>query len=93
MHYLYILQMSDGRLYVGVTDNLYRRQSQHGKDPATRTTNVFGAGPILYHEEFLDRVIALKRERQVKKWSHGKKLALVQRDKTELKRLAKRRKF
>jgi len=93
MFYVYILQMSDGRLYVGVTDNLQRRESQHGRgDSATRTTRVFGAGPILHKEEFPDLKSALKRERQIKKWSHAKKMALVKGDKVELKRLAKRKK-
>ena len=93
MHYLYILQMNDGRFYVGITNNLQRRESQHGRgDSATRTTRVFGAEPILYKEEFPDLKMALKRERQIKKWSHAKKEALIRGDKAELKRLAKRRK-
>jgi len=91
MHYLYILQMNDGRLYVGVTDNLSRRQSHHGSDPSTRTTYIFGAGPILYHEEWPDLKSALKRERQIKKWSRAKKMALVRSDAAELQRLARRK--
>ena len=92
MYYLYILQMDDDRLYVGITDNLQRRQVQHKqRDLATRTTRIFGAGPILYHEVFPDLKSALKRERQIKKWSHVKKMALVQGDRTKLKQLAKRK--
>ena len=83
--------MVDGRFYVGITDNLSRRQSQHGKYPSTRTTHIFGAGPILYHEEFPDLKLVLKRERQIKKWSNSKKAALIDRKLSELKRLAKRR--
>jgi putative endonuclease len=84
--------MSDGRLYVGVTDNLHRRESQHVRgDSATRTTSIFGASPILYHEQFPDLKSALERERQIKKWSRAKKQALINGDKKELKRLAKRK--
>jgi predicted GIY-YIG superfamily endonuclease len=92
MYYLYILKMSDGRLYVGITDDLKRRESQHKQgDLSTRTTRIFGAGPMLYHEVFPDRSSALKRERQIKKWSRSKKTALIEGDGAGLKRLAKRR--
>ena len=62
MYYFYILQMSDDRLYVGITDNLQRRQAQynHG-DFATRTTRIFGAGTMLYYEKLPDLKSALKR--------------------------------
>ena len=90
MYYLYILQMADGRLCVGVTNNLQRRGSQHDQgDIATRTTRVFGSGPILYQEKLPDLKSALKRERQIKRWSGVKKLALINGDLAELKRLAK----
>ena len=93
MYFLYILEMRDGRLYVGVTDSLDRRHSQHLRgDKGTRTTKIFGGGPILYHETFPDLKLALARERQIKKWSAKKKLALMNGDLKRLKGLAKPRK-
>lgn len=83
--------MNDGCLYTGVTNNLARRQSQHGHASSTRTTRFFGEAPMLYHEEFGDLKSALKREHQIKKWSHAKKIALVHEDLLQLKRLAKRK--
>jgi predicted GIY-YIG superfamily endonuclease len=36
---------------------------------------------------------AIARERQIKRWTHGKKIALIQSDLDQLKSLAKRRVF
>jgi putative endonuclease len=48
---------------------------------------------VAYTEQFDTKADALKRERQIKKWSRTKKDALVAGDMVELKKLAKRRKF
>ncbi|NQU39895.1 MAG: GIY-YIG nuclease family protein [Lentisphaerae bacterium] len=42
--YVYILQMNDGRLYVGHTNNVRRRQAEHEHGKGCRTTGMFGAG-------------------------------------------------
>jgi putative endonuclease len=90
-YFLYILRMSNGQLYVGTTSSLDQRLKRHINHTAARTTSVLGMEELLYSEEHPDRPTAEKRERQIKKWSHTKKMALIQRQMTELKRLAKRR--
>lgn len=90
-HFLYILRMSNGQLYVGTTSNIDQRIKRHIKHEASRTTTVLGVERLLYSEEHLDRVTAEKRERQIKKWSHAKKTALIEGDGAGLKRFAKRR--
>jgi putative endonuclease len=89
MYYLYILRMNDGRLYTGVTNDLCRRELEHGIKPSTRTTKIFGSDQLLYTEEHPNQSSALKRERQIKKWSQAKKLALANRDLSKLKALSK----
>jgi len=89
--YVYILRMKDGRLYVGHTSSPVHRHSEHERGKGCRTTGIFGAGEVIYIEEYSDRISAVGRERQIKGWSRAKKLALVGGDSAELHRLAKRR--
>ena len=45
--YVYILQMKDGRLYVGHSSNPLRRHAEHEHGKGCRTTGIFGAGEKL----------------------------------------------
>jgi putative endonuclease len=90
-HYLYILRLGDGRLYVGETNNLARRADEHGHKPSSRTSFIHGADGIVYVEEHPNRSAALKREAQLKRWSGQKKQALIDGDGNRLRQLAKSR--
>jgi putative endonuclease len=90
-YYVYILKMIDGRLYVGMTNHIHRRESEHGIKSGARTTYIFGAGQMIYSESHSDRVSAHQRERQIKKWSHAKKMALAKGDLNLLKDLSKKK--
>jgi predicted GIY-YIG superfamily endonuclease len=91
-YHTYIAQLSNGQLYVGVTDNLERRSTEHaGGKPSTRTSRVFGFRRIIYSELHPDKASGLKRERQLKRWTHAKKKALVVGDVQILRRLARRK--
>jgi putative endonuclease len=54
--------------------------------------HTFKYGPVglVYSEEFRLEDEALARERQLKRWSHGKKEALIEGDLERLKHLGKR---
>ncbi len=88
--YVYILQMNDGRLYVGHSNNPHRRHSEHEQGKGCRTTGIFGAGKIIYVDEHPERPAAAKRERQIKGWTRAKKLALAAGNLNALHDLAKR---
>jgi putative endonuclease len=89
-YYTYIAQLKNGHLYVGVTDSLKRRSTEHaGGKPSTRTSRVFGFRRIIYSEPYPDRTSALKRERQIKRWTHAKKKALASGNVQLLKQLAR----
>ncbi len=63
---MYILRSaSSGRFYVGHTENLSKRLSEHN---AQRTVSIRNRGPweVAYTEEFPTRAEASRRERQVK---------------------------
>lgn len=91
--FVYILQMRDGRLYVGHTNNPPRRHAEHEQGKGCRTTGIFGAGEIIYVEEHPDRHAAAARERQIKGWTRAKKLALTDGNAIALHDLAKCRNY
>jgi len=72
MYYLYILQSeSSGRYYIGQTDNLERRLSEHNSSSctSTKTTKRFsGPWDLIYSEEYKTRSEAMARERAIKSW-------------------------
>ncbi len=70
--FLYILQSeTSGRFYVGSTDDLERRMSEHlrGHTPSTR-----GRGPwkLVYKEEFVTLLEARRRELEIKRWKSSR---------------------
>jgi predicted GIY-YIG superfamily endonuclease len=87
---VYILELQDGRLYVGHTRDLSRRQSEHVRGKGSRTSRLAGAGRLLFSESFPSRTEAVQRERQIKKWSRAKKLALASGDMAALHALSAR---
>jgi len=73
--FLYILQsQTSGRYYVGSTNDLARRLSEHHRShsPATR-----GRGPwvLVYREQFPTLVEARRRELEIKRWKSAKSIA------------------
>lgn len=77
-YFVYILRCSDDSLYVGITTDLERRIDEHNNSTlgAKYTRN---KRPVYleYFEKFETRSQALKREIQIKKLSHTKKLHLI----------------
>jgi len=82
MWHVYILKCGNGNLYTGITDNLERRFKEHASGKGGHFTKSFGAKKILYSEQCPDKSSALKREAQIKGWTRGDKLALIE-DKKE----------
>ena len=76
MYHLYILQSeTTGRYYIGQTDNLDRRLSEHNDSRYTgsKTTKRFtGPWTLMYSEAYTTRHEAMSRERQVKGWKSRK---------------------
>ena len=73
----YLLRCADGRFYVGHTDDLERRVSEHqvgkGSDFTARRRPV----TLVWSETFSSRLEALEAERRVKGWTRAKKEALI----------------
>ncbi len=68
-YFTYILENSDGRFYVGQTEDLDRRVQQHNNpthSEAKYTTKHGGPWRLVWHEEHPARKSAMARERQIK---------------------------
>lgn len=77
MHFVYILQVLNGKYYTGYTTDLKRRMEQHRSGKGAKFTKVFGFRKLLYHETYSTRSEALKRELQIKRWPRAAKRALI----------------
>jgi putative endonuclease len=77
VYYVYILQCCDGSYYTGYTNNLQERTRQHLNGTGARYTKAHKPDRIAYVENYETRSQAMKREREIKKLSHQKKLDLI----------------
>jgi predicted GIY-YIG superfamily endonuclease len=90
VHYVYILRCADGVLYIGETHDVEWRIDRHNDGSACRFTRGRGPVELVYSEPHADRPAALRRERQLKRWSRAKKEALIAGDLARLKKLSRR---
>jgi putative endonuclease len=78
MAYTYILECNDGSYYVGSTNNLQRRLRQHQTGKGAKYTRSHLPVKLVYVEEY-DRVTdAYHREKELQRWRHPKKKALIE---------------
>jgi putative endonuclease len=63
-------------LYVGLTDNLWKRVQEHQDGTFDGFTRKYKVNRLMYFETFIESAIAADRERQIKKWRREKKIAL-----------------
>ena len=90
--YVYILKCADGTFYTGVSSNLTQRLFQHetGYYPDCYTATRRPV-ELVFYAEFTDINLAIEKEKQIKKWSRAKKLALINDDFDALPNLAKKK--
>jgi len=89
--FVYILRCSDGSLYVGYTTDVDARVKAHNDGRAAAWTACRRPVELVYRESHAEEHAAIARERQIKRWTHEKKLALIRGDWSMLNELAKRR--
>ena len=88
--YTYILECNDGTYYTGSTKDLQLRLLEHNMGEGANYTQKRLPVKLVYYEEY-DRIEdAFDREKQIQKWSHKKKKALVEGKFEELPVLAKK---
>ena len=89
--HVYILKCSDDSYYVGLSNHLKQRLEVHNSGNGPRFTASRLPVVLAYSEPFRDLESAVKRERQIKKWTRAKKEALIRGDFATLKMLSKKR--
>ena len=85
--YVYILRCADGSLYIGETDDIESRVAKHQRGSLSVYTASRRPVRLVYSEMHATRSEAIKRERQLKRWTRAKKEALIAGDTKLLKRL------
>ena len=90
MFHVYVLRCADDSLYVGSTQNLQARVRAHNNRRGAAHTFKHRPVNLVYSEAFGSETEAVRRERQIKRWSRGKKDALIAGDLKNLKHLSKR---
>ena len=88
---MYILKCKDNSYYVGHTDNIDQRISEHNENKFKCYTSSRLPIEVLFVQSFASRDEAFNAERQVKKWNRQKKEALMQSDWDQLSLLAKKK--
>ena len=64
-------------LYIGITNDLYRRCLEHKQEVIKGFTQKYKCHDLLYYEEFTDVDEAIAREKHLKGWLRAKKDELI----------------
>lgn len=77
--YFYILRCKDNSLYCGIAVDLEKRVKEHNakNQKGAKYTRAKGPVYLIYSEKYPDKKSALRREREVKRWTKNKKEKLV----------------
>ena len=78
-YFVYIFTNNDRHtvLYIGVTNNLGQRASDHSLGRGSVFVRQYNAHKLVYFETFPDPESAIAREKQLKRWSRATKEALI----------------
>ena len=85
---VYILECDDRSYYIGHSHDEELRFLRHKHKAGAEHTKKHTPRKIIYTESFNNKPQAVRREIQLKKWSHAKKQALIDGDMKLLKELS-----
>jgi putative endonuclease len=78
-YFVYLLaSRKHGTLYLGVTNNLARRVSEHKSKAISGFTKKYGVDRLVWFETHDDPAAAITREKIVKKWRRDWKIRLIE---------------
>ena len=77
MWFVYIIKCKDGSLYTGSTNDLEKRFEKHKSGKGGRYTRSHIPEKIVFFEKYGRKVIALRREREIKSWPRKEKLKII----------------
>jgi len=93
--YVYIMTNKNKTvLYIGVTNDLARRINEHKKHLIKDSfSDRYNLEYCIYYEEFVYFDLAIRREKELKKWNRKKKEELINKKNPEWKEMANERGF
>src|ERR1017187_849520 len=77
-YFTYIVCSVSGPLYIGITNNIYRRALEHKSGEIEGFAHKYHCNRLVYYEGFDDVLKAISREKQLKGWRRSKKIALIE---------------
>jgi putative endonuclease len=77
-YYVYILASKTRVLYIGFTNNLIRRISEHRMNVVEGFSKKYKCKKLVYSEFYNDVNKAIAREKQLKRWRRDKKIMLIE---------------
>ena len=78
-YYVYILASTiGGTLYIGVTNDLVSRVSQHRLKQTPGFTRKYGVVRLVWYEPHTDINEAIRREKRLKRWNRPWKIQLIE---------------
>jgi putative endonuclease len=75
----YIVASRSRTFYIGVTGDLRHRVFQHKWKEYEGFTEHYNCDRLVWFEHYQEVGLAIAREKQLKRWSRAKKLALIER--------------
>ncbi|OGB83374.1 hypothetical protein A3F66_05840 [candidate division TM6 bacterium RIFCSPHIGHO2_12_FULL_32_22] len=88
--FVYMLQCKDDSYYIGQTDNIERRLSEHSEG-LSEYTKIRRPVELVFLENCQTREAAFELERKIKKWSRKKKQALIEKNWNKISYFAKKK--
>ena len=77
-YYVYIMSnYTNSTLYVGMTNDLERRVSEHKSGIIPGFTKKYRCNKLVYYEKYSDVNQAIDREKEIKGWKREKKDKLI----------------
>ncbi|MDI6739416.1 MAG: GIY-YIG nuclease family protein [Candidatus Edwardsbacteria bacterium] len=78
-YYVYILaSRRNGTLYIGVTNDLKRRMTEHKESLVEGFTRRYGVSRLVHYEQYVDVRDAIRREKSLKAWKRAWKIRLIE---------------
>jgi putative endonuclease len=75
--FVYILLCNDGSYYTGYSNNPFVRFVKHVKGQGARYTRLHKPSRIVYLQRLKSRGAAMRREREIKEFTHEQKRSLI----------------
>ncbi len=76
--FTYIMASESGTLYIGMTNNLIRRVTEHKEGTIEWFSKKYKCHKLVYFEETKYVYNAIEREKELKDWNRQKKIELIQ---------------